>query len=119
MTTYRLETTATMKPHNREKWWIDSGIVRPVEVQAESVKEALTLWRNIVQERDYIEISRNALKTKNPMYQGYKDGRTEQVGYVITGKAEFDRGDYTGYCTQYIDLWVRITIVETPDFEEE
>lgn len=119
MPTYRLETTATMKPHNREKWWIDPAVVRPVEVQAESVKEALTLWRNIVQERDYIEISSNALKTKRIMCQDYKDGRTAQVGYVITGKAEFDRGDYTGYCTQYIDLWVHITIVTTPNFEEE
>ena len=34
--------------------------------------------------------------------------------YVITGKTEFDKGDYTGYSTQYIDLWVTIlTVVDT------
>ena len=38
----------------------------------------------------------------------------KQVGYVITGKTEFDRGDYTGYSTQYIDLWITIlTVVDT------
>lgn len=34
--------------------------------------------------------------------------------YVITGKTEFDKGDYTGYSTQYIDLWITIlTVVDT------
>lgn len=38
----------------------------------------------------------------------------KQVGYVITGKTEFDKGDYTGYSTQYIDLWITIlTVVDT------
>ena len=119
MPTYRFETSTTMKPYNNEKWWIDSGIVRPVEVQAETLTEALNLWRNIVTERDYIEISRNAIRNKQPMYRDYNDGRTEQVGYVITGKTEFDKGDYTGYCSQYIELWVSIYIIEAPNFEEE
>ena len=30
------------------------------------------------------------------------------------GKAEFDKGDYSGWSTQYIDLWVTIlTVVDT------
>ena len=119
MNTYRFETTTTMKPYNRENWWIDSAIVRPVEVHAASVTEALSLWRNIVRDRDDVTVSSNALKTKQPMYRDYKDGRTEQIGYVITGKTDFDRGNYAGYCSQYIDLWVSISIVTTPDFEEE
>ena len=119
MSTYRFETTTTMKPYNNEKWYIDANMVRPIEVQADSVTEALNLWRNIVQERDYIKISRNAMRTKNPMYQEYEAGRTEQVGYVITGRTEFDTGNYTGYCSQYIELWVQITVVTIPNFEEE
>ena len=119
MATYRFETTTTMKPYNCKKWWIASDMVRSIEVQADSVTEALNLWRNIVQERDYIKISRNAIRNKQPMYQDYKDGRTEQVGYVITGKTEFDKGDYTGYCSQYIELWVHITVVTVPEVEEE
>lgn len=43
-----------------------------------------------------------------------KDGGAKQVGHVITGKTEFDKGDYTGYSTQYIDLWVTVlTVVDT------
>ena len=42
------------------------------------------------------------------------DGSAKQVGYVITGKTEFDKGDYTGCGMQYIDLWVTIlTVVDT------
>lgn len=119
MATYRFETVTTMKPYNNKKWYVDPDMVRPVEVQADSVTEALNLWRNIMQERDYIEISRNAMRNKQPMYQDYKDGRTEQVGYVITGKTEFYKGDYTGYTKQYIELWVHITVVTIPNFEEE
>ena len=118
MSIYRFETTATMKPHNCKKWWIDSGIVRPVQVEAADLKTALQLWRECVQERDYIEISENAIKTRNPMYIDTKGGEAVQTGYVLTAKTEFDKGDYTGYTTQYIDLWVTIQIVTTPDFAD-
>lgn len=117
MKTYRFETTATMKPHNARKCWIDAGIIRPVEIDAADLKTALEAWRDKVQERDYIEISRNALKNKNPMYIDGKDGEPLQIGYVITGKTEFDKGNYTGYSTQYIDLWVTVKEVATPDFD--
>lgn len=41
-------------------------------------------------------------------------GGAKRVGYVITGKSEFDKGDYTGWSAQYIDLWVTIlTVVDT------
>lgn len=57
---------------------------------------------------------KNALKNKSEMFADLSDGSIKQVGYVITGKTEFDKGDYTGYSTQYIDLWVTIlTVVDT------
>lgn len=118
MSIYRFETTATMKPHNNKKWWIDADIVRPVKIEAADLKTALQLWRDKVQERDYIQISNNALKSRNPMYIDGKDGEAVQIGYVITGKTEFDKGDYTGYSTQYIDLWVTVQIITIPDFEK-
>ena len=117
MSIYRFETTATMKPYNNKKWWIDADIVRPVKIEAADLKTALQLWRDKVQERDYIQISNNALKSRSPMYIDGKDGKPVQVGFVITGKTEFDKGDYTGYSTQYIDLWVTVQIVTIPDFE--
>ena len=36
--------------------------------------------------------SNNALKRRSPMYIDGKDGEPVQVGFVITGKTEFDKG---------------------------
>ena len=110
----KYETTATMKEKKKKKWWIDSDIVCPVIIEADNLKTALQIWRDKVQERDYIKISNNALKSRSPMYIDGKNGEPVQVGFVITGKTEFDKGNYSGYTTQYIDLWVEIlTIVDT------
>ena len=116
MKTFRFETTATMKPYNNQKWWIDGNIVRPMEIDAENVKAALAEWRDEVQNSDYIEISKNALKKKRKMYIDYSDGTCEQIGYVITGKTMFDKGEYSGYTYKFIDLWVKIVEIVKVDF---
>ena len=38
---YIFKTNATMKEYNNNKWWIDSGVVREISVEAGNVKEAL------------------------------------------------------------------------------
>jgi hypothetical protein len=114
MKTYIFQTSATMKPYNNRRWWIDSGIVRDMTITAENVREALTQWRESVEEKHGISISDSAIKNKHPMYVDTKDGETKQVGYVITGKTEFEDRDNYKWSTQYIDLWVSIiTVVDT------
>lgn len=111
---YIFKTTATMKEYNNKKWYIDGGIVSDMRINADSVENALEIYREQVEEKHYINISKNAIKNKSEMFADLSDGSVKQVGYVITGKTEFDRGDYTGYSTQYIDLWVTIlTVVDT------
>lgn len=111
---YIFKTTATMKEYNNKKWYIDGGIVSDMRINADSVENALEIYRERVEEKHYINISQNAIKNKSEMFADLSDGSVKQVGYVITGKTEFDRGDYTGYSTQYIDLWVTIlTVVDT------
>ena len=111
---YIFKTNVTMKEYNNQKWWIDSNIVREISVEADNTKEALEKYRKIVTEECYIEISNNAMKNKSPMYVDTKDGETKQIGYVITGKTEFEDRDNYRWSTQYIDLWVRIlTVVDT------
>ena len=111
---YIFKTTATMKEYNNKKWYIDGGIVSDMRINADSVENALEIYRERVKEKNYINISKNAIKNKSEMFVDLSDGSVKQVGYVITGKTEFDRGDYTGYSTQYIDLWVTIlTVVDT------
>lgn len=111
---YIFKTTATMKEYNNKKWYIDGGIVSDMRIDADSVENALEIYRERVKEKHYIDISKNAIKNKSEMFADLSDGSVKQVGYVITGKTEFDRGDYSGYSTQYIDLWVTIlTVVDT------
>ena len=111
---YIFKTTATMKEYNNKKWYIDGGIVSDMRIDADSVENALEIYRERAEEKHCINISKNAIKNKSEMFVDLSNGGTKQVGYVITGKTEFDRGDYTGYSTQYIDLWVTIlTVVDT------
>lgn len=111
---YIFKTTATMKEYNHKKWFIDADIISDMRINADSVENALEIYREQVKEKHYISISRNAVKNKSAMFVDLSDGGAKQVGYVITGKTEFDKGDYTGYSTQYIDLWVTIlTVVDT------
>lgn len=111
---YIFKTTATMKEYNNKKWYIDGGIISDMRINADSVENALEIYRERVKEKHYINISKNAIKNKSEMFVDLSDGSIKQVGYVITGKTEFDKGDYTGYSTQYIDLWVTIlTVVDT------
>ena len=111
---YIFKTTATMKEYNNKKWYIDGGIVSDMRIDADSVENALEIYRERVEEKRCITISKNAIKNKSEMFVDLSDGGVKQVGYVITGKTEFDKGDYTGYSTQYIDLWVTIlTVVDT------
>ena len=118
MKTYRFETTATMKEYNNNKYWIDRGIIRPIIIQAETVKQALLKYRDIVAERDYIIISNNALKNKNAMYIDTAAGEAIQTGYVLTGSTEiYDQSANINGSKQYIDLWVKIEIVSYPDFD--
>ena len=103
-----------MKEYNNKKWWIDAGIISDMSINADSVENALEIYRERVEEKHGITISRNAIKNKSEMFVDLADGSAKQVGYVITGKTEFDNGDYTGYSTQYINLWVTIlTVVDT------
>lgn len=115
---YEFTTTTTMKEYNREKWWIDSDIIRSVIISAENLKAALKDFAKHCYECVYIEVSENALRTKRPMYIDLKSGETKQIGYVITGKTEFQRANDT-WSTQYVDLWVRISEINYVDFDEE
>lgn len=110
---YIFRTQATMKEYNNKKWWIDSGIISEKRINADSMGKALEIYRERVADENYIDISRNAIKNKSEMFVDTPDG-VKQVGYVITGKTEFeDRNNYK-WSQQYIDLWVTVlTVVDT------
>ena len=117
-TTYEFKTTCTMKEYNNKHWWIDSGYIRPITICTENLNEALYKYRGIVEEKYYINISKNALKNKNPMYIDLKNGESKQIGYVITASTEFEDRTACKWSKQYIDLWVTIKKTEYIDFDE-
>lgn len=113
MKKYQFKTTATMKKYNNKKWWIDSGIIREITINAENIEKAIEQYREKVIERDYINISKDALKNRENMYIDSTEGEPQQRGYVITASTEFD-DEGRGWIKQYIDLWVTVNIVIDP-----
>ena len=75
-------------------------------------------FAEMVEEKHYITISSNALSNKSPMFIDGAAGEPVQVGYVITGKTDF-QDDFGRWSGQYIDLWVEILSVSPVDFEGE
>ena len=71
---YFFKTTATMKEYNNKKWYIDGGIVSDMRINADSVENALEIYRERVEEKHYINISKNAIKNKSEMFVDLLDG---------------------------------------------
>lgn len=69
---YIFKTTATMKEYNNKKWWIDGDIISDMRINADSVENALEIYRERVEEKHYISISRNAIKNKSDMLSRVK-----------------------------------------------
>lgn len=46
---YIFKTTATMKEYNNKKWWIDGDIISDMRINADSVENALEIYRERVQ----------------------------------------------------------------------
>lgn len=115
---YEFKTTATMKEYNNKHWYIDCGYIRPITINADNLNAALQQYKNIVEEKYYTCISKNALKNKNPMYIDLKNGDSKQIGYVITASTEFEDRTVYKWSKQYIDLWVTIKKTEYIDFDE-
>ena len=118
MKKFMFETDATMKEYNCKNWWIDRDIIPAMTIQAETLKSALEMYRQRVNDNYTIEISNNALKTKQAMYRDCKDGSTKQVGFVITGKDDYFLDETRNkYTTQYINLWIEIVEISDIDFD--
>lgn len=107
------KTSATMKDYNKNKWWIDRGIIGEKIIIADSTAEALDIYVKLVERDDYTTITKNAIKKKEAMYIDNKSGEAAQCGYVITASQDFQDEDGK-LSKQYIDLWITIlTVVPT------
>lgn len=110
---FLFETTATMKDYNCRKWWIDSKIIPNVKIDAENVPDALKKYQFLCDDEYGVTISNNAIRKAQPMYVDDENGDAIQTGYVITGKTLFDN-ERANWIAQYIDLWVKISVISNP-----
>ena len=76
---YIFKTTATMKEYNNKKWCIDGGIVSDMRIDADSVENALEIYRERVEEKHCINISKNAIKNKLAMLSRVKQSLTRAI----------------------------------------
>ena len=107
------KTSATMKDYNRNKWWIDEGIIGEKIITADSTAEALDIYVKSVESDNYTTITKNAIKNKKAIYIDNESGEAEQCGYIITASQDFQDDD-GNLSKQYIDLWITIlTVVPT------
>ena len=117
MESFIFYTDTTMKDYNRNNYWIAQDIVDTKRIDAESLGDALERYKEHV-EQFGINISENAMRSKNAMYVDQKDGSAKQVGYVITGKTDIYNDAAHKWTGQFIDLWVRILAVFDPVFDD-
>lgn len=108
------KTSATMKDYNRDKFWIDRGIIGEKIITADSTAEALDIYVKLLARDDYTTITKNAIKNKQAMYID-NGGDAEQCGYVITASQDFQDDDGK-LSKQYIDLWITILTVMPTKF---
>lgn len=113
---YYIRTQTTVKERDRGKWWMDSDMICPKTIEADSLPQLLELYREAVS--DMVSISDNAVKNKNAMYVDLPNGGYKQVGYVITGKTYFEDREVNYSKEHYIDMWIHIDELRDVDFSE-
>lgn len=88
---YIFKTTATMKEYNNKKWYIDGGIVSDMRIDADSVENALEIYRERVEEKHCITISKNAIKNKSEMFVDLSGGAQNKLAMLSRAKQSLTR----------------------------
>ena len=110
MKEYYFEVSTTTKPKDRGCWYIDIDYIKNQTIKAESLPDAVNAFIEKVNAEHYGSfISKNAAKNKQPIYIDDENGDAVQIGYIITAKTLFDKGNYNGFVNKYIDLWLAIS----------
>lgn len=83
---YIFKTTATMKEYNNKKWYIDGGIVSDMRIDADSVENALEIYRERVKEKYCITIPKMPLKTSRKCSLIYQTGAQNKLAMLSRAK---------------------------------
>lgn len=114
---YSFKTSTTLKEKDRGKWWLDYCLVKTIELEASNLYDALDKYRQVVNDMEIVQISKNAIQKREKMFMEIKPGgHSKQIGYVINGSTCFQR-DNGDLVNKFIDLWVEIRVITYPTFE--
>ena len=115
METYQFKTSVVP---TTDDFWIDADNTYTIE--AETLEEALERFYEDLEGENFINVSNNARKKKEPMYVDDKECNQRQIGYVIKGSTEVEFGNYLGdFRKKYVDIWTTIKKLESVDFVDE
>lgn len=93
-----------------------TGISRESKLfSAENLADALQLFRNYMEDSQFVTISKTAIKNPAPMYVDI-EGQDEpkQVGLVFKSSMEIEFD--SGWKRRYTDTWVEIKELQDVDF---
>lgn len=113
MNKYLITAKVYMKDYYGGEFWIDENIIGSVRLEAGSTTEAFALFLDKTQEIGIIDISKNALKNKRPVYIDIMGN--VQIGWCVTGSVLFEN-EYSRAKKKYVDLWAEIEQVSIPEF---
>ena len=96
-----------------QDFWIDARISKVI--LSESTEEAFEEILKEMEDRYFINFSKNARKNKSAMYRDTDDGSVpKQIGWTITGKTQVDfDGDWK---QKYVDCWVEMYELKNLEF---
>lgn len=112
MKTYLITTRVYMKDFYNRDFWIDENIVRTRRIEAGSANEAFELFIEKIKELGIVDISKNALKNKRPVYIDLVGNvQIVQSGWCVMGSVLFENGK-----RKYMDLLIEIEKLSIPEF---
>ena len=88
---YIFKTTATMKEYNNKKWYIDGGIVSDMRIDADSVENALEIYRERVEKSIVSLFPKMPLKTSRKCSLIYQTGAQNKSAMLSRAKQSLTR----------------------------
>lgn len=100
---------------NTSGYWIDRDFIKSQKISSLYVNGAIESFRGICKDNG-IDISDNAVKTKQPIMVDTKDGKSVQVGFIFKASTETYNDLKRKYVKFRLEIWVEISELNTPKF---
>lgn len=97
-------------------YWDQTMDNEKIELSSLNLEGAINELVEILKNDYGYEITKNALKHKNPIYRDMKEG-TKQVGFIIIGHTIAENTKLNKWSKIVSELWIDIKVYEYYNFE--